>query len=93
MVFCSRISSGRVGLHVEQSGDLEEKRQQLRHRDFLGGAVVDRLADGADGLREILHRVMARHVAGLEMHLGDAAIVARDEAQQNLRKETPLLHA
>ncbi len=27
------------------------------------------------------------------MHLGDAAIVARDEAQQNLGEEAPLLHA
>ena len=52
---------------------------------------MDRLADGADGLREILHRVMPRHVAGLEMHFGDAAIVARDEAQQNFGEEAPLL--
>ena len=52
---------------------------------------MDRLADGADRLREILHRMMARHIAGLEMHLGDAAIVARDEAQQNFREEAPLL--
>ena len=81
------------GLHVEQAGDLEQQGQQLRHRDFFGGAVVDRLADGADGLREILHRVMARHIAGLEMHFGDAAIVAGDEAQQDFGEEAPLLHA
>ena len=54
---------------------------------------MDRLADGADGLREILHRMMARHIAGLEMHFGDAAIVARDEAQQNFGEEAPLLQA
>ena len=54
---------------------------------------MDRLADGADGLREILHRVMCRHIAGLEMHLGDAAIVAGDEAQKNLGEEAPLLRA
>ncbi len=34
-----------------------------------------------------------RHVARLEMHLGDAAIVAGDEAVQDLGEEAPLLHA
>ena len=68
--------------HVEQAGDLEQQRQQLRHRDFFGGAIVDRLADGADRLREILDRMMGRHIAGLEMHFGDAAIVAGDEAER-----------
>ena len=33
----------------------------------------------------------AGHVAGLEMHLGDAAIVARDEAEQDFGEEAPLL--
>ena len=55
--------------HVEQAGDLEQQRQQLGHRDVFGGAVVDRLADGADRLREALHRMLARHIAGVEMHL------------------------
>ena len=90
MVFCSRTSSGRVS-HVEQAGDLEQQRQQLRHRDLVGGAVVDRLADGADRLGEILDRVVRRHVARLEMHLGDAAIVAGDEAEQDFGEEAPLL--
>ena len=58
-----------AGRHVEQRRDLEQQRQQLRHRDLVGAAVVDRLADGADRLREILDRMMRRHVAGLEMHL------------------------
>ena len=77
--------------HVEQAGDLEQQRQQLRHRDFVGGAVVDRLADGADRLREALDRMMRRHVAGLEMHLGGAVIVAGDEAVEDLGEEAPLL--
>src|SRR6202022_755047 len=46
-----------------------------------------------DRLREILDRVMPGHVAGLEMHLGDAAIVAGDESQENFGEEAPLLHA
>ena len=47
-----------AGRHVEQRRDLEQQRQQLRHRDLVGAAVVDRLADGANRLREILDRVM-----------------------------------
>src|SRR5436305_11342848 len=37
--------------------------------------------------------MMRRHIAGLEMHLGDAAVIAGDEAQQNLGEKTPLLHS
>src|SRR5262249_59972125 len=58
-----------------------------------GGGVVDRLADGADRLRKILYRVMARHITGLEMHLRDSAIVACDEAEQDLGEEAALLQA
>src|SRR5260370_18080076 len=36
---------------------------------------------------------MARHIAGLEMHFGNASIVAGDEAQKNFREEAPLLLA
>ncbi len=36
---------------------------------------------------------MSGHVACLEMHFGDAAIVARDEAQENFGEEAPLLQA
>jgi hypothetical protein len=73
MVFCNSSSS--ASPHIEHPGDLEQQHQQLRHRDFVGGTAVDRLADGADRLREILHRVMRRHIAGFEMHLGDALII------------------
>ncbi len=37
---------------------------------------MDRLADGPDRLGEILDRVVAGHVARLEMDLGDAPVVA-----------------
>ena len=63
----------RPRLHVEQLGHLEQQRQQLGHGDGFGRLAVDRLADGADRLGEGRDVVMARHVAGLEMHLGDAA--------------------
>ena len=79
--------------HVEQAGDLEQQHQQLRHRDFVGGAVVDRLADRADRLRERLDRMVRRHIAGLEMHLGGALVVAGDEAVQDFGEEAALLRA
>ena len=92
MVFCSRTSSGRV-CHVEQFGHLEQQRQQLGHRDGFGRLAVDRLADGADRLGEGRDIVLARHIAGLEMHLGDAQIVAGDEAVEDFGEEAALLLA
>ena len=71
MVFCSR-QQFRPRLHVEQVGDLEQQGQQLGHRDLVCRPVEDRLADGPEGLREIVDAMTRRHVAGLEMHLGDA---------------------
>jgi hypothetical protein len=77
--------------HVEERGDLEEQRQQLRHRDFVGRPVVDRLADGADRLGEILDRVMRGHIARLEMHFGDADTSSGDEAVEDFGEKAPLL--
>ena len=37
--------------------------------------------------------MLARHVARLEMHLGDALVVAVEEAVEDLGEEAPLLHA
>ena len=54
---------------------------------------MDRLADGADRLGEGGDIVRGRHVAGLEMHLGDATVVARDEAVEDFGQEAPLLLA
>src|SRR5690606_2757099 len=51
---------------------------------------ADRLANGADRLREIVDRMMRRHIARLEMNFGGAAPVSGDEAVQNLGEETPL---
>ncbi len=78
-------------LHVEQRGDLEEEGQEFRHRDLVGGARMDRFADGPDGLREILDLMDARHVAGLEMHLGDPAVISLDEAIKDFSEKPPLV--
>src|SRR5216683_3334312 len=58
MVFCSRISSGRV---------------RMSNRPVTSSSSVNSF--------------------GIEMHFGDAAIVARDEAEENFGKEAPLLQA
>jgi hypothetical protein len=54
---------------------------------------VQRLADGAQRLRELLDRMFRRHIAGFEMHFRHAAVIARDEAVENLGQEAPLLFA
>src|SRR6201999_739768 len=43
--------------------------------------------------REILHRMMPRNIAGLEMHLGDTTIIAGDEPQEYLGQKATLLQA
>ena len=92
MVFCSRISSG-PRLHVEDVGIGEQLAEQVGHGDLLGRAAVDRLADGAQRLREDLDGMMRRHVAGPEVHLRRALVVARDEAEEDLGEEALLLRA
>ncbi len=54
---------------------------------------LNRLPDRADRLREVLDRMVRRHIAGLEMDLGGAQIIARDEAVQDLGQEATLFRA
>ncbi len=51
---------------------------------------MNRLADRPDGLREILDPMHARHIAGLEMDLRHAAVIALDEAIEDFRQKAPL---
>ncbi len=76
----------RLGLHLELLGDLKQLRQQLRDRNLVQRQIEDRLADRAAGLRERVDRAPARDVARLEMHLGDAPVVAGQEADQHVRE-------
>ncbi|MNL56598.1 hypothetical protein D3C87_1801020 [compost metagenome] len=52
-----------------------------------------RFADGADRLGEAGGIVMRRHVASLEMHVGNALVIAGDEAEQDFGKEAALFLA
>ena len=90
MVFCSSSSSGRVRMSnrpVTSNSSINSFAIEISS----AGAVVDRLADGADRLREVLDRMMRRHVAGLEMHLGGALVIPGDEAVEDLGEEAALL--
>ena len=71
----------RLRLHLELLGHLEQLRQQLGDRDLVQRQVEDRLADRAAGLGERVDRAPPRHIAGLEMHLGDAAGNRRSETR------------
>ena len=75
----------RLELHVEAARGLEQLSEQERHRDLLRGEAEDRLADGAQRLGEGLDAVGLGHEAGVEMHLRDADVVAREEAAQASR--------
>ena len=92
MVFCSMTSSVRVAMSnraVTSNSSVSSCAIEISsaRRSWIGSPMA-RMR-----LREIVDRVMRRHVAGLEMHLGDAAVIAPDEAEQDLGEEAPLLHA
>ncbi len=74
----------RLRLHLKLLGHLEQLRQEPAERNLAHRPAEDRLADGARRLGESVERLVARHVAGLEMHLGDAAIVAVEERDQHV---------
>ena len=71
IVFCSSSSCGCV-CHVELAGHLEELGEEPRHGNLVRRPVHDRLADGAQRLREDCRVLMRRHIARIEMHLRDA---------------------
>ena len=64
----TRAQRGRIAVAdcspAEESCGFEQQHQKHGHRDLFGSAIVDRLADGANRLREALDRMMARHVTG-----------------------------
>ena len=70
----------RLHRHVETAGDGEQAFQQIGDGDVLCLAAADRLAHGAQGGGKSGGVVVRRHIAGLEMNLGDAGIIAGDKA-------------
>ena len=73
--------------------DLEQERQEFGHRDLVGGARMDGLANGPNRLGEILDAMNVGDIAGLKVHFGNAEIIAPDKAKQDLGKEAALLTA
>ena len=70
--------------HVELAGDREQTVEHLPDRDLAHRKPPDRFADRAQGGREFGDIVVRRDVARLEMDLGDAGIIAGDEAMDDL---------
>ena len=91
MVFCSSSSSGRVRMSnrpVTSNSSVSSFAIEMSS----AVAVVDRLADGADGLGEALDRmVRAAHSPPRNAPRADAAVVARDEAEQDFGEKPALL--
>ncbi len=79
------------GGHFEQGSNFEQERQDFRHRDLIGGAGVDRFADSPESLGEIFDPICVRHVAGLEMNLGNPQVVAANETVEDFSQESTLL--
>ena len=77
----------RLQLHAKQAGDLQKLRQKVRHRHCARGPSEDGLAYGAQGLREVVARVRRRHKAHRKVDVGDAPVIAHEEAMQGLRHE------
>ncbi len=73
--------------HPEGLGDLEELAQQRRHRDLARGPPEDAFADRAQRLREGVDRAVGRDERDVEMDLGDASVVAVQEAVERLGHE------
>ena len=83
MVFCSSRSCGCTVISncsVTRSSCASRRAIEISWQR----PAEDRLADRAAGLGEHLDRLVGRHVAGAELHLGDRAVVAPQEAHQQL---------
>jgi hypothetical protein len=81
----------RLGRHVEVAGDREQPVEHLADRHVLHRKPADRLADGAQRRRELGDIVVRGHIARLEMDLGDAGIIAGDQAVEDLGQPQPRL--
>ena len=79
----------RLGLHIEIARDREQPVKHLADRQFAHRLATHRLAHGAQRGRELIHRVIARHILRLEMDLGDAAVIARGQAIEDLGEPEP----
>ena len=92
MVFCSSISSGRVRMSnrpVTSNSSVSSLAIEISSAVRLWiGSPMARIACAKPSTEWC-----ARHVAGLEMHLGGAVIVAGDEAVEDLREKAPFLRA
>ncbi len=92
MVFCRSTSSGRVCM----------SKSSVTSNSSVRSRAIEMVSAGWPWIGSPMARIawakaatlcVRRHVAGLEMHLGDAKIVAGDEAVEDFREEAALLLA
>src|SRR5450759_2115847 len=77
MVFCSKRSSGRM---------------RMSNRPVTSNSSISSFAiEMSSAVRLWIGSPMVRHIAGVEMHLRGAHIIAGDEAEQDFGQEAPLL--
>ena len=76
-----------LSLHVELLGHLKQLREQARHGNFASWQAHDRLTNSAQRLGKSFYIFGFRNITSIKMHLRNAAIIAGDEAIENLSKE------
>ena len=90
IVFCSSSKCGWVGM--SKSRVIANKAfEHPADADVLDRKAADRLADRAQGGGEFGDVMMRRHILRLEMDLGDAVVIAGDQAVEDLGQPQPRL--
>ena len=79
----------RLDLHVEIAGDREQAFEHSADRNLLDRKAADRLAGGPQGGREFLDIVVRRNILRFEVDFGDPAVIAGDQAVEDLRQPHP----
>src|SRR5690606_24842128 len=82
------LQQDQLGLyfHIEPTGGLEQAQQQLTEGDVLERAFEDGLADAADGRLEFVDPGLRRYPAGVDVQLGDPAVIPLEERHQVARQ-------
>src|SRR5690606_40335913 len=81
------------GFHIEKLGDFEQERQEASHGYGFCRLTMDRLADCTNSLSESGRVVIGGHVTRLEVNVGNATEITRDETVEDLRQNAAVLLA
>ena len=78
-----------LGRHVEVAGDREESFEHAPNADVLDRQAADRLAHCSERGGELLGIMVGWDILRFEMDVGDAAVIAGDQAVEDLGKPAP----